>query len=286
MRDPDGFELGSAYARDKTGILYRAVQLKLDRPVTIKALREEYKDHARARELFEKERELVAGLEQPNLLMTIDTGSQDGIPYFVTESTAEPTLVEALKSGEPMPETRAVAIAVGIARALHYLGGRKLMYKNVRPQNILLPRPATPKLITFRNVRSLAEASSFRGANVQSGSYCAPELVRSDLGAVSIKANVYALGALLYEMLAGSKPVEGTSAEARAAHAAGRITPLKERRPYLRDRAYAVVGRLMSRATKPRPDAAAAVALLEAYRNDPLVTRPPVRKKRRRRRRR
>lgn len=284
MNAPAGYELGSAYAKDRTGILYHAVQLKLDRPVTIKALRSDLKDDARARRLFLDERDVVMGLEHRNLLLTIDVGEIDGRPYFITESTHEPTLAEALRAGEPLRELRTVNIALGLARAIHYLDQRRLIYKNVRPQNVLLPRPGAPKLLTFRYVRRIEEAKSFRGANVQSGAYCAPELVRDDLGPVTIKANLYALGALLYQMLAGEPPVAGPSAEARAAHAAGDVPPLKEKRPHVRQRAHTIVNRLLSHDPGRRPDPGSAVALLEAYRNDPLLTRPlkPRRKRRRR----
>lgn len=286
MNAPDGYELGDAYAKDKTGILYRAVQTRLDRPVTLKVLRSKYVENDRARALFLEERDLVTGLEQPNILLTLDLGETDGRPWFATESTFEPRLSESLKSGEPIPELRAVNIALGIARALHYLATRGLVYKNVRPQNILLPRPAAPKLVTFRYVRRLEEAASFQGAKVQSGHYCAPELTREGLGPVQSKANIYALGALLYQMLAGGPAVEGSSSEARAVHAAGEVLALKERRPYLRDRAYAVVNRLMAYKPANRADTAAAVALLEAYANDPLVAQPLKKKRRPRGRRR
>jgi serine/threonine-protein kinase len=281
---PPGYEVGDAFAQDKTGVLYRAVQTRLDRPVTLKILKAEYVDNERAQRLFLEERDLVTGLEHPNVLLTIDVGETEGRPWFVTESTAEPRLNEAVRGGEPLQELRAVRIALGIARGLDYLGNRGLIYKNVRPENILLPRPAAPKLITFRYVRRIDEAAAFQGAKVQSGHYCAPELTRSDLGAVSTKANVYALGALLYGLLAGVPPVEGRSAEARRAHAEGDIVPLKERRAFLRDRAYAVVGRLLAHDPSQRADTAAAVALLAAYERDPLVANP-LRKKRRKRRR-
>ncbi|MHC4449154.1 MAG: serine/threonine-protein kinase [Planctomycetota bacterium] len=286
MNAPEGYELGDAYAKDKTGILYRAVQTRLDRPVTLKVLRSKYVENERARALFLEERDLVTGLEQPNILLTLDLGETDGRPWFATESTFEPRLSESLKSGEPIPELRAVNIALGLARAVHYLAMRGLVYKNVRPQNILLPRPAAPKLVTFRYVRRLEEAASFQGAKVQSGLYCAPELTRDDLGPVQSKANVYALGALLYQMLAGGPPVDGSSSEARAVHAAGEVISLKERRPYLRDRAYSVVNRLMAHKPANRADTAAAVALLEAYSNDPLVAQPLKKKRRPRGRRR
>lgn len=286
MSAPEGYEVGAAFAQDKTGILYRAVQTRLDRPVTLKILKAGYTSNETARRLFIEERDLVTGLEQPNLLLTIDVGEFDGRPWFVTESVSEPKLSEALRGGEPIEERRAVRIALGIARALDYLGSRGLIYKNVRPENILLPRPAAPKLVTFRYVRRIEEAVSFQGAKVQSGLYCAPELTRSDLGSVTSKANVYALGALLYRMLAGVAPVDGTSAEARAAHAAGEIKPLKEVRPYMRDRAYAVVGRLLAHEPRTRADTAAAVALLSAYENDPLVANPLQKRRRKRRKRR
>jgi len=284
-RELDGYELGDAFAQDKTGVLYRALQTRLDRPVTFKILKPQFVDNARARALFLDERDLLAGVEHANVLLTIDVGEWEGPLWFVTESIAEPRLSESFRAGEALEERRAVRIALGIARGLDYLGERGLIYKNVRPENILLPRPAAPKLITFRNVRRIEEAASFQGAKVQTGLYCAPELVRTDLGKVTTKANVYALGALLYRMLAGTAPVEGSSAEAREAHARGEVVPLKERRPYLRDRAYAVVNRLLAHEPRQRADLAAAVALLAAYENDPLVANP-LRKKRRTRRRR
>jgi len=284
MRAPDGYRLGEPYARDTTGIYYRAVQLKLNRVVTIKVLREEYVEHERARSLFLAERDLVRRLEHPNLLLTLDTGEQDRRPYLVTEWTREAHLGTALREADgPLPEARAVAIALGIAGALGYLAGNKLVYKNLRPSSLLLPRPAAPKLLTFRYVRTATEAGSFRGANVQAGAYCAPELVRDDLGPVTIKANVYALGCLLYRMLAGEPPVPSVG-DARAAHARNEVPSLKERRPFLRDRAYHVVDRLMAHDPERRVDPAGAVALLEAWRNDPLLTRPLQRGRRRRRR--
>lgn len=281
MIAPEGYELGDALSRDKTGVLYRAVQTRLRRPVTLKILREEFADRPAAREVFLEERELITGLEHPNLLLTIDVGERDGLLWFATESTLEPLLSDALGEAEPMEELRAVHIALGIARALHYLATRGLVYKNVRPQNVLLPRPSAPKLITFRYVRRVTEAPTFQGANVQSGHYCAPELTRTDLGPPDGRANVYALGAILYRLLSGCLPVEGDSAEARAAHAAGDVIPLKERRPYLRDRAYAVVGSLMAHRPQDRADPAAAAGLLEEYALDPLVAHPPQSRKRR-----
>lgn len=286
MKAPEGYELGSAYAKDITGVYFRAVQLKLDRPVTLKVFRWDLRDKTRAKRVFLDERALVTSLEHPNLLLAMDTGTVDGLPYFITESTAEPNLAEALKAKEPIVETRAVAIALSIARGLHYLATHDLIYKNLAPKNVLLPRPAHAKLITFRNIKRIEDAGSLAGAKVQSGQYCAPELTRDDLGDVTPKVNVYALGALLYQMLAGVLPVEGKSAEARDAHAAGDVVPLRERRPYLRDRAYTVVSQLMRHDPARRADTAAAVALIEAYAKDPLVANPIKSRKKRRRRRR
>ncbi|HEX5136716.1 MAG TPA: protein kinase [Planctomycetota bacterium] len=284
MQAPEGFSIEPAFAKDRTGTFHRGVQSKLSRPVTVKILRAELRDDPAARDLFLEERGIVAGLEHPNLLLTLAVGEVDGLPFFVTEPVADATLAQAL-SGEELPaEPVAVAIAIGIARALVYLEEKGLIYKNVRPPNVLLPRPVVPKLLTFRHVRSVAEAPRFRAAQVQTGAYCAPELVRKDLGDVTIKANVYALGGILYELLAGIPPVDGASAEARAANAAGRLRPLKDVRPFLRDRAYATVGRLLSHDPAVRPGPAEALRMLEEYATDPLVAHP-LRTRRRKRRR-
>ncbi|MFI5403970.1 MAG: protein kinase [Planctomycetota bacterium] len=283
MKAPEGFKLGATFGEDRTGTLYHGFQSNLDRRVTVKALREELKDDEKARALFLEERQLVTRLEHPNLLLTLSVGEVEGIPYLVTESIAEPTLESALAGDELPSEPTAVQIAIGIAKALEYLALRDLIYKNLAPPHVLLPRPASPKLLTFRYVRSIAEAPRFRAAPVQSGAYCAPELGRDDLGPVTIKANVYALGGILYHLLGGVPPVEGASAEARAAHAAGRLRPLKTVRPFLRDRAYVTVGRLLSHDPAVRPDPAEAVKMLEEYAQDPLVTHPlKTRRKRRR----
>jgi serine/threonine-protein kinase len=283
MQPPDGYRLGALLGRDRTGTLYRAVQVKLNRPVTIKLLRADQAGDPRTRALFLEERALVAGLEHPNLLLTIAVGEAGDVPFYVTDPISEPTLEDALGGEELLSETAALLIAHGIARAVHHLAARTLVYKNLHPRNILLPRPTVPKLLTFRNVRNLAEAHLFRSSQVQSGAYCAPELVRADLGPVTTKANVYALGCILYRMLAGALPVEGDSAEQRAAHAAGRVRPLKDVRPFLRDRAQATVASLMAHHPDARPDAEQAIALIEAYMNDPLVARP-LRTRRKRRR--
>ena len=163
MKTPRGYELGSAFQRDITGVYYRAVQMKLDRSVTLKILREDLMGKPRALRIFQEERDIVASLEHPNLLLAMDTGTIDGRPYFVTESTAEPTLAEALKPREPLIETRAIAIALCVARALHHLADRDLIYKNVAPKHVLLPRPASAKLITFRNIKRAEQRNIWVG---------------------------------------------------------------------------------------------------------------------------
>jgi serine/threonine-protein kinase len=283
VKAPEGFQLGAPFAEDRTGTLYRALQTKLNRPVTLKILREDLVDDEEAHDVFLEERQIVAGLEHPHLLLTLGTGEVEGVPYFFTESIPDTTLAEALAADELPSEPTSIAIVIGIAKALAYLSRHALIYKNLQPRNILLPRPAVPKLLTFRHVRSVSEAERFRAAPVQSGAYCAPELVRKDLGAVTIKANIYALGGILYHLLAGVPPVEGASAEAREAHAAGRVKPLKDVKPFLRDRAYATVGRFLSRDPAARPDPAEAVRVLEEWVQDPLITHPlKTRRKRRR----
>ncbi len=280
MTAPPGYELGPAYAKDVTGIFYRAVQLSLDRAVTIKMLRDETIKTDAIFNHFVKEISIATSLEHANLLLAVDSGVLNGRPYLVTEPTAEPTLAKALEPNEPLTEMRAVQIALGIGHALRHLEGKRFIYKNLRPQNVLLPRPAAPKLLTFRYVKPIDEAQAFRRANVQSAGYCAPELVRGDLGPVSARANVYALGAILYQMLAGAPPIEGESAEVRRMHARGKVPPLRETRPYMRERAYTCVSRLMTYDPAKRPDPAAAIALLEAYAKDPLLGKtitPPTR---------
>jgi len=286
MTAPPGYDLGPVYAEDATGIFYKAVQLSLARPVTVKMLRDGTEKDDPTLAHFVKEISVVTSLEHVNLLLAVDSGTIRGLPYLVTESTIEPTLLKALRDHEPLEEPRAVRIALGIAHAIRHLESKNFIYKNLNAKHVLLPRPASPKLTTFRQVKPIAEAAAFRRSNVQSANYCAPELVRDDLGPVTARANVYALGALLYHMFSGRPPADDMEGDVRELHARGEIPPLKTLRPYLRDRAHTVVGNLMAQDPADRPDPAAAVALLEAYVNDPLLSTSITKKKRRRRRRR
>ncbi len=274
-----GYCVQRVLGTDATGIYVDALQEALDRPVTIKFMHRD--GDAAVRQQFEQEVHLCTKLKHPSLLSAIDSGEVDHRPYLVTESIRLPTLAHELKGGQLIEEKRAVTLALHLARALQYLDSGRLIYRNLQPAYVLLPDQA-PRLLTYRQIRRAREADGLRAQKSQNAAYCAPELVAAELGKASIKANVYALGALLYQMLAGKPPLEGPDASVRTAHAHALVPPLRTRRPGAPERAERLVSRLMTPDPEARPSPTEAVTLLEAYLNDPFV-RSPLRSRKTRR---
>ena len=192
------------------GVVYLAWQSGLNRPVALKMILAGEYSRPVDRERFRSEAEVVARLEHPNLVKIHETGEQDGRPYFSMEYVKGGRLTDSLR-GTPLSPLRAAQLAETLARATHAAHERGVIHRDLTPSNVLLTPEGEPKIVDF----GLAKLTIGGMERTRSGdilgtpSYMAPEQAIGQSKGVGPAADVYALGAILYEMLTGRPPFKG-----------------------------------------------------------------------------
>jgi len=204
------------------GDVYRARDPKLQRDVAIKVLPEAFAADPDRLARFEREALAVAALSHPGILSIHDFGKANGQTYAVMELLEGETLRQRLESS-PIPARRAIDIAAQVARALAAAHGKGIVHRDIKPENLFLTADGRVKVLDFGLARvepalgagETAASTATRldtAAGVVLGTvgYMSPEQVRG--GAVDHRSDIFALGVVLYELLAGSRPFRGDSA--------------------------------------------------------------------------
>jgi serine/threonine-protein kinase len=202
-----GYEVESLLGRGGMGVVFRARHLRLKRVVALKmALAGAYAG-PRERERFQREAEAVAGLRHPNVVQIYDVGDSDGRPYFTMEFVEGGSLSKKL-AGTPQPARQAAALVATLAGAVQAAHQGGIVHRDLKPANVLLTADGAPKVSDFGLARRLdGEATLTRtGTALGTPSYMAPEQAAGGALAVGRSADIYALGAILYELLTGRPP--------------------------------------------------------------------------------
>src|SRR5215213_617447 len=190
--------------RGGMGSVYQAHHPALDRDVAIKVLWESLAQEPGFIERFRREARAASRLRHPNILTVYDFGEADGIAYMVTELLPGGTLADRL--GRQLPFTEILHVLRGIGSALDAAHSAGLIHRDVKPSNILFTRDGEPVLADF-GIARLAEAEeslTAQGALIGTPYYMAPEMASG--GEVGRSSDLYSLGVVLYEMLAGEPP--------------------------------------------------------------------------------
>jgi len=200
------------------GEVYRARDTRLDRDVAIKVLPAVFAKDADRLSRFEREAKAVAGLSHPNILAIHDTGTHDGQMFVVTELLEGETLRERVQQG-PMPVRKATEIATQIARGLAAAHDKGIIHRDLKPENVFLLGDGQVKILDFGLARSIGtETGATRtvaavtepGTVMGTVGYMAPEQVRGQV--IDARADLFALGTVLYEMLSGQRAFKGDTA--------------------------------------------------------------------------
>ena len=211
------YEILGSLASGGMGEVYRARDTRLGRDVAVKVLRERFKNDAASLERFRREARAVAALSHPNILALYDIGEERGIAYVVTELLVGETLRGRLERG-PLPLAQAVEFAVSIASGIQAAHEKGIVHRDLKPENVFLTRDGQVKLLDFglaketavdddRDTRSRQTAP---GTLLGTIAYMSPEQVRGQ--EADSRSDIFAFGAILYEMLGGQQAFSAVSA--------------------------------------------------------------------------
>lgn len=199
-------------ARGGMATVYRATDTRLDRVVAVKVMHAGLGDDTAFVERFEREARSAAKLNHPNVVAVFDQGDDDGTVYLVMELVEGRTLRDVMRQDAPMPPRSALALMEQVLLALSAAHEAHIVHRDVKPENVLIAPDGRVKVADFGLARAVSSvtagpANTSTGVLIGTVSYLAPELVLSQ--GSDARSDVYACGAVLYEMLTGYKPHTG-----------------------------------------------------------------------------
>jgi serine/threonine-protein kinase len=208
-----GYEVEAILGRGGMGIVFKARHVRLKRPVALKMLVAGAYAGSHERARFEREAEAVASLHHANIVQVHDVGEHQGLPYFTMEYVEGGSLAQRLL-GTPQAAHPTAALLTMLAEAAHVAHQGGIVHRDLKPANILLAADGTPKIADFGLARHFdaGPVLTYSGARVGTPSYMAPEQVAGKASTIGPATDIYALGAVLYEMLTGRPPFRGETA--------------------------------------------------------------------------
>jgi serine/threonine protein kinase len=254
-----GYEVESVVGSGGIGILYRARQLRLNRPVALKVVDPETAAEPVVRERLRREARTVASLDHPTVVPLYEAGEEDGTVYIVTRWIDGTELGELIRRDSPIRPTRAARFAAQIASALEVAHEKGLVHRDVKPSNVLVTSEDHVYLTDFGLTKRAGSASGFTGAQQMLGTidYDAPEQIEG--GESDARGDVYGLACVLYETLTGTTPFAGQGGGMAKmwAHLNAEPPSVREQRPDVPEALDDAIRQGLAKRPDGRPSAAA-----------------------------
>ncbi len=211
------YRIRSRIARGGMASVYEATDIRLDRTVAVKVMHPGLGDDDEFAARFVREARAAARLSHPNVVSVFDQGDEDGTVYLAMECVSGHTLRDVIRKESPMPPARAIALVEPVLSALASAHRAGLIHRDIKPENVLIATDpdsgsSRVKVADFGLAKAVSadtQHTATGGVLIGTVSYLAPELVVD--GRADARADVYAVGVVLYELLTGAKPHEGES---------------------------------------------------------------------------
>jgi len=253
-----GYEVESVVGAGGIGILYRARQVRLDRPVALKLVESDVARDPVIRERLRREARMVAALDHPNVVPLYAAGDEDGTVYIVTRWVEGTELGALIQRDGPLEPSRAARTAAQIAAALEVAHEQGLIHRDIKPSNVILTSEDHVYLTDFGLAKRAGTAVGLTRVDQMLGTvdYVAPEGIEGS--EPDARGDIYSLGCVLFEMLTGEAPFAGQGGGMAKmwAQVNAEVPSLRERRPEVSPALEDVMRRAMSKAPEDRPTAA------------------------------
>ena len=209
----DRYEIQEKIGTGGTADVYRALDRKLNRPVAIKVLKQEFSENDNFVSKFRSEAQSAAGLMHPNIVNVYDVGNEKGIYYIVMELVDGITLKKYIEKKSRLTVKDAVSIAIQVAMGLEAAHNNHIIHRDIKPQNIIISKDGKVKMTDF-GIAKAASSNTITSNVMGSVHYTSPEQARG--GYSDAKSDIYSLGVTLFEMLTGRVPFNGDTTVAIA----------------------------------------------------------------------
>jgi serine/threonine protein kinase len=232
------------------GTVYLAQDTQLDRRVALKVPRFTAGDGPHVKERFFREARAAATIEHPNICPVYDVGEIAGTHYLAMAYIEGRSLADLLRGGKPMAERQAAALVRKLALALAEAHHRGIVHRDLKPSNIMINQRGEPVIMDFGLARQLNQEESRltqQGAILGTPAYMSPEQVEGDVDALGPGCDIYSLGVILYELLAGQVPFQGSMTSVLAKVLTAQPRPLQELRAGLNPVLEAVCAKAMAK---------------------------------------
>ncbi|MGD9645964.1 MAG: serine/threonine-protein kinase, partial [Pirellulales bacterium] len=250
------YRLGRRLGRGGMGTVYAAVEDTSREPAAVKVLSAHLADEEGFRERFEAEIETLRKLRHPNIVRLFGFGEQDDVLYYAMELVEGTSLEEELQAGRRFTWQEAAQIGIQVCRALRHAHDHGVIHRDLKPANLLAARDGTIKLSDFGIAKLFGNVGmTGDGGVVGTAEYMSPE--QADSRPVTHRADLYALGAVLYALCAGRPPFRARSlVEMLEMQRTAMPDPLRRFAPDVPDEFAEIVAALMSKDPEARPPTA------------------------------
>ena len=281
------YKIGERIARGGMASVFLAEDVRLDRTVAVKVMHQDLGDEEAFLERFNREAKAAAKLNHRGVVSVFDQGTDGDITYLVMEYVPGSTLRDVMRNESPMSPARSLEFLAGTLVALSAAHAAGIIHRDIKPENVLITPEGEVKVADFGLARAISANTATNGTVMGTVSYLAPEIVSNQ--SADARSDVYACGAMLYEMLTGAKPHSGdTPIQVAYRHVHEDIGKPSATVPGLPDYVDALVARTTDRDPIKRPADARGLlqlvrlvqrAIEQGLANDPELVaelRPPA----------